>query len=131
MKRLRLEDLPLVIKIGFAPPFALLMLAIRASGAVLQQKSQLGELKRVVHTDMPNSMRMQKISERITAVHGDLYFLLTHTAAKIDADKTEAKSKALLAEVDAIRAEVGVARAAAPPALRPQYDKLQADLKET
>jgi methyl-accepting chemotaxis protein len=131
MKRFRLEDLPLVIKIGFAPAFAVAMLAFMATGAVVLQKSQLGELQRVVHTDMPNSLRMQKISERITAVHGQLYLLLTHQAAKIEPEKIEAQSKALTAEVDAISNEVGVARAAAPPAQRPQYDRLLKDLKET
>ncbi len=131
MKRLRLEDLPLVIKIGFAPAFAVAMLACLAVGAVVLQKSELGELKQVVHTDMPNSMRMQKISERITAVHGQLYYLLAHQAAKIDADKIEGQSKALLAEVDSIGAEVSVARAAAPAEQRPMYDKLLKDLKET
>jgi methyl-accepting chemotaxis protein len=131
MKRLRLEDLPLVVKIAFAPAFALAMLAFLAVGAVVLQKSELGELQRVVHTDMPNSMRMQKISERITAVHGQLYFLLTHQGAKIEPEKIDAQSKALLAEVDSIRSEVGVARAAAPAAERPQYDRLLKDLKET
>ena len=66
MKRVRLEDLPLVVKIGFAPAFAVAMLALMAVGSVALQKSELHELQRVVHTDMPNSMRMQKISERIT-----------------------------------------------------------------
>src|ERR1700740_2339395 len=106
MKRVRLQDLPLVVKIGFAPAFAVAMLAIMAVGSLVIQKSELHELQRVVHTDMPNSIRMQKISERTTPVHGELYFLLTHTAAKIDVDKVDAKSKALLAEVDSIRAEV-------------------------
>jgi methyl-accepting chemotaxis protein len=131
MKRLKLEDLPLVIKIGFAPAFAVAMLAFMAMGAVIVQKTELGELKRVVHTDMPNSMRMQKISERITAVHGELYLLLTHQGAKIEPEKIEAQSKALLTEVDSICQEVGVARAAAPPEQRAKYDKLLKDLKET
>src|ERR1700755_3131379 len=109
MKRLRLQDLPLVVKIGFAPAFALAMLALMAVGAVAMQKSQLAELQRVVHTDMPNSLRMQKISERITAVHGQLYYLLTHQAAQIDAAAIEGESKQLLAEGDAIGAEVAVA----------------------
>jgi methyl-accepting chemotaxis protein len=131
MKRVRLEDLPLVIKIGFAPAFAVAMLALMAVGAVALQRSELHELQRVVHTDMPNGMRVQKISERITALHGQLYFLLTHSAAKLEQDKIDGQSKALLAEIDSIRAEVGVARAAAPPEARPQYDKLLKDLKET
>jgi methyl-accepting chemotaxis protein len=131
MKRVRLQDLPLVVKIGFAPAFAVAMLALTAVSSLVLQKGEMRELQRVVHADMPNSMRMQKISERITAVHGDLYFLLTHTAAKIDVEKSDAKAKALLTEVDSIRAEVGKARAAAPPEQRPQYDKLMQDLKET
>ena len=131
MKRLRLEDLPLVIKIGFAPAFALAMLAFMAFGAVMLQRSELAELQRVVHTDMPNSIRMQKISERISDVHGQLYFLLTHQAAKIDADKIDAQSKDLLTELDSIRGEIVVARTAAPPETRPEYDKLLKDLKET
>jgi len=131
MKRARLQDLPLVVKIGFAPAFAVVMLAILAGGAVMLQNMQLRQLQYVVHTEMPNSNRIQKISERITAVHGELYFLLTHQAANIDAGQIEGKSKAMLAEVDAIRSEVAVARRTAPPALHPQYDKLLKDLKET
>ena len=131
MKRARLQDLPLVVKIGFAPAFAVVMLAILAAGAVFVQDKQLKQMQHVVHTDMPNSVRMQKISERITAVHGELYYLLTHQAAQIDPQQIEPKSKALLAEVEAIRRDVGVARSTAPAELRPQYDKLLKDLKET
>ena len=131
MKRFRLDDLPLMIKVGFAPALALVMLAAMAAGAVAIQKTQMGELERVVRTDMPNSLRMQKISERITGVHGELYLLLTNQAAQIDTDKIGGRGQALLAEVDKITKEVGVARAAASLAQRPQYDKLLKDLKET
>jgi methyl-accepting chemotaxis protein len=131
MKRLRFDDLPLMIKVGFAPALALVMLALLATGAVVLQQSQLHELNRVVQTDMPNSLRMQKISERIATVHGQLYLLLTHQAAKIDADKIEGQGKQLLADVDAITKDVAVARAAATPAQRPQYDKLTKQLKDT
>ncbi|HEX7885944.1 MAG TPA: methyl-accepting chemotaxis protein [Phenylobacterium sp.] len=131
MKRFRLDDLPLMIKVGFAPALALLMLALLAAGAVVIQQNQMRELDRVVHMDMPNSIRMQKISERITGVHGELYLLLTHQAAQIDGDKIGGKGQALLAEVDNITKEVGVARAAATPSQRPRYDKLLKDLKET
>src|SRR5262245_45508208 len=106
MKRARLQDLPLVVKIGFAPAFAVVMLALLAGGAVMLQNTQLRQLQYVVHTEMPNTNRIQKISERITAVHGELYFLLTHQAAQIDAGQIESKAKVMLAEVDAIRAEV-------------------------
>jgi len=119
------------MKIGLAPTVALIMLAVLAVGAIVIQKNQTSELQRVVHTDMPNSLRMQKISERITDVHGELYFLLTHQAANIEADKVDAASKAMLADLDAIRADVGKARNAAPASQRGDYDKLLKDLKET
>ncbi|RAK67701.1 methyl-accepting chemotaxis protein [Phenylobacterium kunshanense] len=131
MKRFRLDDLPLMVKVGFAPVLALVMLAVLATTAVVLQQNQMRELDQVVKTDMPNSLRMQRISERITNVHGELYFLLTHQAAQIEAEKIPEQSKALMAEVDAITKEVGVARAAATPAQRPAYDKLIKDLKET
>ncbi|TAJ68930.1 MAG: methyl-accepting chemotaxis protein [Phenylobacterium sp.] len=131
MKRFRLDDLPLMVKVGFAPALALVMLAMLAAGAVALQRNQMGELDRVVHTDMPNTLRMQDISEQITGVHGDLYLLLTHQAAQIEPEKIGDQGKALLAKVDAISKDVAAVRAKAPAARRPQYDKLLKDLKET
>jgi len=131
MKRFRLDDLPLMVKVGFAPALALVMLAMLAAGAVVIQQNQMGELDRVVRTDMPNSLRMQEISERITGVHGELYLLLTHQAAQMDADKIGGQGAALLTEVDKISKEVATVRATASKAQQPQYDKLLKDLKET
>jgi methyl-accepting chemotaxis protein len=131
MKRFRLDDLPLMVKVGFAPALALVMLALLATGAVVLQQNQMGELDRVVRTDMPNSLRMQEISERITGVHGELYLLLTHQAAQMDADKIGGQGQALMAEVDKISKDVAAARAAAPKDQQPKYDKLIKDLKET
>jgi len=131
MKRFRLDDLPLMVKVGFAPALALVMLAMLAAGAVVLQQNQTQELTRVVQTDMPQSLRMQKISERINGVHGELYLLLTHQAAQMEADKIGGRGQALLAQVDQITKEVGVARTAAPATQRPAYDKLLKDLKET
>jgi len=131
MKRFRLDDLPLMVKVGFAPALALVMMAVLAAGAVVLQQKQTSELERVVQTDMPNSLRMQKISERITGVHGELYLLLTHQAAQMEPEKIGDQSKALLADIDKITKEVGVARDAAPVSQKPAYDKLIKDLKET
>jgi methyl-accepting chemotaxis protein len=131
MKRFRFDDLPLMVKVGFAPALALVMLALLAAGAVVLQRNQAHELDRVVQVDMPNSLRMQKISERITGVHGELYLLLTHQAAQIDADKVPAAGQKLMSEVDAISKEVKVARDAAAPDQRKAYDKLLKELKET
>ncbi|MFC3078796.1 methyl-accepting chemotaxis protein [Phenylobacterium terrae] len=123
--------MPLIVKIGFAPAFALIMLALSAAGSVVLQQDQAGELRRVVEQDMPSTMRLQKISERITDVHGELYFLLTNQAASIDVDKIEGQSQAMLAEVDAIQKEVAEISKAAPAAQKPAFDQLTKDLKET
>ena len=131
MKRFRLVDLPLIVKIGFAPAFALVMLALTAGGAVFIQREQARDLSQVVHADMPNSLRLQKVSERITAVHGQLYFLLTHQAAAIDTDKIEGESQAMLAEVDAITKEVQAIAAKAPPSQKKSFDELTKALKQT
>ena len=131
MKRVRLVDLPLIIKIGFAPAFALIMLAFLAVGAIVLQQGQARELRQVVQVDMPNSMRMQRISERITAVHGQLYFLLTHQGASIEVERIEGDAQKMLAEITAIRKDVEAARASAPADQKPAFDKLVKDLNET
>ncbi|MFD1191180.1 methyl-accepting chemotaxis protein, partial [Phenylobacterium conjunctum] len=131
MNRFRLVDTPLIIKIGFAPAFALVMLALMATGAIVLQRGQSAELKQVVQVDMPNSLRMQKVSERITAVHGQLYFLLTHQGASIEVEKIPEQSQALLTEIDSITKEVQTARASAPADQKQAYDALLKDLKNT
>ncbi len=131
VKRLRLVDMPLIAKIAFAPAFALVMLALMAGGAVIIQRGQAADLKQVVHTDLPNSLRLQKVSERITAVHGQLYFLLTHQAAAIEVEKIDGESQAMLAEVDAITKEVQAIAAKAPPAQKKSFDELITALKQT
>ncbi len=81
---------------------------------------------------MPNSLRMQEISERITGVHGDLYLLLTHQAAQIEADKIGGQGQAAAGrggqDLQGGRRPLA---AKAPAAQQPKYDKLLKDLKET
>jgi methyl-accepting chemotaxis protein len=131
VKSLKFQDWPLIVKIGLAPVIALVMMAGLAAGAIVIQKQQTTELQRVVTEDMPNSLRMQKVSERITKVHGDLYLLLTHQAATIDVDKIDGQTKQLFLDLDAIKADIVAARNAAPASQKPEYDKLLKDLKET
>ncbi|HMP61864.1 MAG TPA: methyl-accepting chemotaxis protein [Phenylobacterium sp.] len=129
--RLRLVDLPLMVKIGVAPAFALVMLAVLAGGTIYMQSAQTSALEQVVETDMPNSLRIQQISARINSVHGELYLLLTNQAAGIETDQIESRAQAMLAEVQAISAEAEEAKAAAPPSQHAAFDTLLADLKET
>ena len=111
--RFRLVDLPLIVKIGVAPVFALVMLAALAAGTIYMQSAQTQALQQVVNTDMPNSLRIQRISERINDVHGQLYFILTHQAAGIELEKIETQSQQMLADLDAITADVAKAKAQA------------------
>jgi methyl-accepting chemotaxis protein len=131
MKGLRLSDVPMIIKIGFAPAIALVMFAVVVAGSVISQNNESKELKQVVQSDMPASIRMQDISRRIAAAHGQLYVLLTHQAGSIDKDKIDGQMKALLAEFDSITAEVKAVRAQEPAAQRPVFDKLIASLNDT
>jgi len=131
MKGLRLSDVPMIVKIGFAPAIALLMFAVVVAGSIMSQSSESRELKQVVRVDMPASLRMQEISRRIAAAHGQLYVLLTHQAGSIDKDKIDAQMKALLEEFDAITAEVKAVRAQEPVSQQPVFDKLIKALSDT
>ena len=131
MKGWRLSDVPMIIKIGFAPAIALLMFAVVVTGSIMSQSNESRELKQVVQSDMPTSMRMQEVSRRIAAAHGQLFVLLTHQAGSIDKDKIDSQMKALLAEFDSITTEVKGIRAQEPAAQRPIFDKLISSLNDT
>jgi methyl-accepting chemotaxis protein len=130
MKRIRLVDLPLIIKIGFAPAFALLMLALMAGGAIVVQKSQSAALKQVVESDMRENMEIQKVSKRISNINGELYTVLTHKAGNIDLAKNDARMAAILTETDAVKKELGTLKTSLPPAEQPKIAELIKQLDE-
>uniref|UniRef100_B0T4B3 Methyl-accepting chemotaxis sensory transducer n=1 Tax=Caulobacter sp. (strain K31) TaxID=366602 RepID=B0T4B3_CAUSK len=130
MKRFRLVDLPLIIKIGFAPAFALLMLALMAGGAIVVQKSQSAALKQVVETDMRENMEIQAISKRISNINGELYTVLTHKAGNIEVDKNDARMAAILAETDAIKKDLTSLKAKLPKEEQPKIAELIKSLDE-
>jgi methyl-accepting chemotaxis protein len=129
MKRFRLVDLPLIIKIGFAPAFALLMLALMAGGAIVVQKSQSAALKQVVEQDMRINSEIQSLSRRITKAHGTLYQIL---ASKSDpmAPPAGPRITALLAEFDTLGKEVKALSSRLPPSERPKIESLVKSLDE-
>ncbi|MBW8891104.1 MAG: HAMP domain-containing protein [Burkholderiales bacterium] len=114
MKRFRLVDLPLIIKIGFAPAFALLMLALMAGGAIVVQKSQSAALRQVVENDMRENMEIQTISKRISNINGELFTVMTHKAGNIEVDKNDARMAAILTETDAIKKDLTALKAKLP-----------------
>jgi methyl-accepting chemotaxis protein len=131
MRGFRLSDVPMIVKIGFAPAIALVMFAVVVAGCIISQSGQTRELRQVVQVEMPASLRMQEISRRIAAAHGQLYVLLTHQAGSIDKDKIDGQMKALLAEFDAITGEVKAVRAKEPAAQQPVFDHLIKSLNDT
>ncbi|WP_297516315.1 methyl-accepting chemotaxis protein [uncultured Caulobacter sp.] len=130
MKRIRLVDLPLIIKIGFAPAFALLVLALMAGGSLMVQKSQSAALKQVVENDMRENMEIQKISKRISNINGELYTVMTHKAGNIDVAKNDARMAAVLTETDAVKKELGNLKAKLPAAEQPKIAELIKQLDE-
>ena len=129
MKRFRLVDLPLIIKIGFAPAFALLMLALMAGGAIVVQKSQSAALKQVVEQDMRINSEIQSLSRRITKAHGTLYQILASKADPM-APAAGPRITELLAEFDTLGKEVKGLSSKLPPSERPKIDSLVKSLDE-
>ena len=129
MKTFRLADLSLVVKMAFAPAFAVLMLALVAGGAFWSQQQQSKAIDRIVSQDMAVSLDLSRISKRITAVHGDLYLLMTHTAATPGTDST-AKLQKLMADVDSIKADLGKLKGKMPPPEQERFDSLIKDLTD-
>jgi methyl-accepting chemotaxis protein len=124
----RFVDLPLTIKIGFAPVFALAVLGVIASVSVVNQNSQAAAVRAVAAHDMPDSLRLASIGQRLSDVHGDIYLMLTHQASG-DA-QASARVKPILAKIDDITKDVALAKAAAPAELQAPLANLQKDLKD-
>jgi methyl-accepting chemotaxis protein len=130
MKRVRLVDLPLIVKMGFAPAIAVLMLAVVSAGAVLVQMRQTRELERVAQVELPLSLSMERLSKRITNVHGQLYFIMTHQAGDIDKAKVPDQMNALLADIRGIQKDVAQLGASAPASQKKSFDDINKSLKE-
>lgn len=131
MNRIRLADLPLIVKIGFAPVLALFMLVITAGVAVYAQMQSVADLQQAVHVGMADSIQIQRISERITDAHGRLYMLLTHQAGKIEPEKIEQQAKVLVTDLSEIQKDIKVIEDRAPADQQPQFAKLRKQVEET
>jgi methyl-accepting chemotaxis protein len=130
MNRLRLTDLPLTVKIGFAPVLSLVMMCVMALAMLGLQQSQSAQLSQVVKVEMPASLKTQRISERITDIHGQLYKAMTEAFAKIDAAAAPAKISKLEGDLDGIRKDVDTLGKDAPADQKASFAELSKDLKE-
>ena len=73
MKPIRLVDIPLIVKIGFAPALAIVLMAALAAGSMAAQDRQARGLREVAQHRFPDTLTLQALSERMTQVHGQVY----------------------------------------------------------
>jgi len=129
MRFLRLDDAPLAIKIGLAPLIGFLALALVAGGSAWMNVNQRSVLETVVKQDVPASLRLAQISQRIRSAHGELYLLLTRQSAGIETSAIPGRAEALGKEIKAIQKEVDQVIAAAPTEVeRTQLKALRKEL---
>ncbi len=128
MRMPRLDDAPLAVKIGLAPVLALVALALVAGGSYWMNANQRAVLTHVVRTDVPESLKLASISQRITAAHGELYRLTTGKLAEIETDKIADRAATLSTEIKAIRKDVDAVAKTADPASQKQLQALSKEL---
>jgi methyl-accepting chemotaxis protein len=127
----RLADVPLLVKIAFAPTVALVALAGVAWVSVNAQKDSAQDLRNVVNVEMVKSLEMKDIAQRIQDAHGQVYMLLTHQAGKIDTNKIEQQTKDVVASFGAIEASLKALEPKMSAAQKPKLVKLEKQVEET
>src|SRR4051812_26816664 len=125
----RLADLPLIVKMGFAPFLALIALLVVTSIGFVAQKQQSAALQRVAEQDMMASLRFAALEQKIAADHGQMYVLIARQASG-DGSKVSQGLKDLTADVDQVQKELGSLRASAPKEEQPQLTTLAKNLKD-
>ncbi len=125
----RLADLPLIVKMGFAPLLALIALVVVTGIGYVAQKQQSAALQRVAEQDMVASLRFAALEQRIAADHGQMYVLIARQASG-DGSKVAQGLKDLTSDVGAIQKDLTDLRASAPKEELPQLDTLAKNLKD-
>jgi len=127
----RLADMPLLVKIAFAPVIALIALAGVAMVSINAQKVSARELSNVVSVEMVKSLEMKNISEDIQKAHGQLYILLTHAAGKIDQNKLDSQTKELITNLSGLQTRLKALEPKMNAEQMPLIKKLEKQLDET
>ncbi|HEY4030963.1 MAG TPA: methyl-accepting chemotaxis protein [Caulobacteraceae bacterium] len=125
----RLADLPLIVKMGFAPLLALIALAAVTGIGYVAQKQQSAALQRVAEKDMVISLRFAALEQKIAADHGQMYVLIARQASG-DGSKVAEGLKDLTADVVTIQKDLTDLRASAPKEEQSQLDTLAKNLKD-
>ncbi len=131
MKRLRLVDIPLIVKIGFAPALAIVLMAALAMGSMAAQDRQARGLREVAQQRFPDTLALQGLSERMTQVHGQVYLLLSNQAAGIGPESIKRQIGDLSGEVSRIRDSAQPLAAHATGDEKPVFESLLAGFTQT
>jgi methyl-accepting chemotaxis protein len=127
----RLADMPLLVKIAFAPTVALVALAGVAWVSINAQKDAAQDLRNVVDVELVKSLEMKNVAQRIQDAHGQVYMLLTHQAGKIDTGKIDAQTKDLIANFNSIEASLKALEPKMNASQKPLLVKLEKQVDET
>jgi Methyl-accepting chemotaxis protein len=127
----RLADMPLLVKIAFAPTVALIALAGVAWVSINAQKNAAQDLRNVVDVEMVKSLEMKNIAQRIQDAHGQVYMLLTHQAGKIDVNKIDAQTKEVVASFASIETSLKALEPKMSAQQKPMVVKLEKQVDET
>lgn len=127
MKLPRFSDIPLALKIGFPPAFALLMLAAVAGSAVWSQHRQTTVLYGVINGESLQN-QLAADSEDITVANGDLYVLMTKQAAGGSIENSQSALNKVLGEVDKVNANLVALRPSLSHDQRASLDGVLKDL---
>ncbi|WP_374467786.1 methyl-accepting chemotaxis protein [Phenylobacterium sp.] len=132
MKMPRFVDLSLVVKMAFAPAFAVVVLALVSGGAFYSQQQQSQALDRIVQHDMAVSLRVAALSNRITAAHLQIYQAMTNQAGAVVGGPSDAPAKlqALMGDVDAIKADLEKLKKDLPKAQQARFNDVAKDLTD-
>ena len=125
----RLADLPLIVKMGFAPFLALIALAVVTGAGFVAQKQQSAALQRVAERDMATSLRFAVLEQKIAADHGALFVLIAKQASG-DGGKVAQGIKDLTADVGDVQKELGALQASAPKEQSADLATLGKNLKD-
>jgi methyl-accepting chemotaxis protein len=128
MKMPRFSDIPLVLKIGVAPGFALVMLVLLSAGVLRAQYREVMVLDGVVRYDNVRS-RLEVDSKRITAANGALYEILAKQANGGSPEESQKALASVLHDVDAVQADLATLRPDLPQGELAAFDHTRAELQ--
>ncbi len=129
MKRVRIVDLPMIVKIGFAPALALVMMAVLAAAAVVTQGREVATLRQVVEQNLPVNKALHTLSNDFADIRGAYYAVLARQAGGADTAEVNMQLTALVERLTGIQREVdGLAKLR--PADKAWYDSISAGMAD-